>query len=122
MLVQLQPGILMNDLPVRKTMCQTCPFRHGSKYANLAPALTESAMTEASRICHSTGQNAIHEETGVEEHLCRGARDIQLRYMACAGVISEATDEAWNERRAEIGMCAIEVCDPPEVIKHGQRR
>lgn len=44
-------------LPVRTAQCETCPFRDGSPYNYLVPDLTESAMTNASRICHSTGSN-----------------------------------------------------------------
>lgn len=43
-----------NNTQVCAVMCATCPFRPGSKYADLAPMLAKSALTEASRICHST--------------------------------------------------------------------
>lgn len=41
-------------IPVLKTKCATCPFRKGSPYAFLAPDLANSAMSQASRICHNT--------------------------------------------------------------------
>lgn len=79
-------------------MCATCPFREGSPYAELQGLLAESALTEASRVCHSTGgKNAIHPNgTGKPPLLCRGTRDIQLKAMAALGVISAPTDEAWE--------------------------
>ena len=69
----------MTNLPLRKTKCATCPFRPSSPYAYLADSLAESAVTERSRICHSTGSgNAINKRTGLPPHLCRGVRDVQL--------------------------------------------
>lgn len=93
-------------------MCATCPFRHGSPYASLAPDLAQSAATDASRICHSTGSNAINRRTGVRPHLCRGARDIQLNIFYAMRYISAPTDEAWNEARARIGRKPTAVEDP----------
>jgi hypothetical protein len=81
--------------PVTK-MCNTCPFKENSPYANLRDTLTESALTTTSRICHNTGNNAIHPQTGKPEKLCRGARDIQLKVMHALKVITEPTDEAWE--------------------------
>lgn len=100
------------NLPVRKTMCATCPFRPGSPTAYLAADLAASACSEASRICHSTGSdNLFHRRTGKKQHICRGARDLQLGLMTALRVISEPTDEAWNKKRIEIGM-------KPQVIKN----
>lgn len=104
------------NLPLRKTKCSTCPFRVGSPTAYLAPGIAISAATEASRICHQTGKdNLFHKRTGLPEHLCRGARDVQLSIMAAAGVISAPTDEAWNEGRARIGLKATVVRDPVRI-------
>lgn len=86
-------------------MCATCPFRSGSKYANLASALTRSALTSASRICHSTGaNNAINRRTGKPPEICRGARNIQLKYMADVGVIDAPTDAAWDRKCHELNL------------------
>ena len=105
------------NLPVRKTMCGTCPFRPGSKYANLAPDLAASASTSTSRICHSTGSNnAIHKRTGLLPHICRGARDVQLTVVHLIGAITEPTDEAWNEARVKVGMAPQVITDPE--VKH----
>lgn len=91
-------------LPVRKTQCATCPFRHGSPYEHLRSDLTMSALSEASRICHSTGSNGINRRTGKPPALCRGARDVQLHYFAAMRLINAPTDEAWNKCAAEIGI------------------
>ncbi|MDE2096114.1 MAG: hypothetical protein KGL39_02640 [Patescibacteria group bacterium] len=102
-----------SNLPVRKTMCDTCPFRPGSKYAKLAPDLAKSALTDCSRVCHSTGSNnGINRRTGKPPHLCRGARNVQLGFMAGLGVIASAADESWNEKRVKIGLPVQEVKDP----------
>jgi hypothetical protein len=108
------PAAMNENLPVRKTKCQTCPFRDGSKYTKLAGALTASALIDASRICHSTGSNAINHRTGIKPHLCRGSRDVQLRFFASSGFIAEATDEAWNEKRERMGMKPQEIKDPKQ--------
>lgn len=101
------------DLPLRKTMCATCPFRPNSKYANLAEGLAQSAMSEASRICHSTGSNnGINRRTGKPPHLCRGAREIQLNAFYALGVLDAATDKAWNDARVRIGKNLTDVKDP----------
>lgn len=92
-------------LPVRPTRCATCPFRDGGPTEFLRLTLTVSALTEASRICHSTGRNnAFHRRTGKPEALCRGARDVQLNYFAAIGFIQEPTDEAWEAKCAELGL------------------
>ncbi len=89
--------------PVCEVMCGTCPFREGSPYAELAPMLAASAMSEASRVCHSTGgNNAIHRRTGKPARLCRGARDLQLKAFHAMGFIAAPTDDAWNLKRTEL--------------------
>lgn len=99
----------MKPLPVLKAMCATCPFLEGSPYADLVPDLTASALTQASRICHSTGaNNAINKRTGKPPALCRGARDIQLKYYHSIRFIEEPTDAAWAKKCRELGII------PPE--------
>lgn len=84
--------------PVLAEKCGTCPFRAGSPYAYLAADLAQSALTAASRICHSTGSNnGINHRTGKPPALCRGARDVQLKAMHALGVIPEPTDRAWSD-------------------------
>ena len=76
------------NLPVRETMCATCPFKEGSKYALLKDDILKSAMTEATRICHSTG------------------------LMCALEVIAAPTDEAWNDARVAMGMVPQITQDP----------
>jgi hypothetical protein len=65
--------------------------------------LTKSALTESSRICHSTGaRNAINRRTGKPARLCRGARDVQLKHFHAAGLINAPTDQAWADKWAEL--------------------
>ena len=102
-------------LRVMKTKCPTCPFRTESKYADLAPDLARSALTEAGRICHSTGSNnAINRRTGVPAALCRGARDLQLQFFAGQGFIKAETDEAWNEKCLEMGLPELKIIELPK--------
>ena len=98
--------------PLRKTMCSTCPFRAGSPYAFLVPDLTESAMI-TTQICHSTGSNnAVNRRTGIKPHICRGARQVQLKVMHQISVIDAPTDAAWNRSRVMMGMKETVVKDP----------
>lgn len=100
-------------MPVRKTMCATCPFRRKSKTAFVAPVLLERIYGTASHICHSTGHdNAFNDETGLPEHICRGARDLQIQFYYSIKFIDAATDEAWNAKRIEMGMAPQPVQDP----------
>lgn len=85
-----------------KTMCATCPFRVGSPYADLAAGLAESALSSGSRICHSTGTNAINRRTGKPPAICRGARDVQIKHFAGIGFIEAPTDAAWAKKWAEM--------------------
>lgn len=90
---------------VMRKSCATCPFRKDSKYRHLATGLARSALSEGSPICHSTGSNnAINRRTGQPAKVCRGARDIQLEFLASIGYISAATDEAWTEKCEEVGI------------------
>ena len=91
-------------LPVCAAMCATCPFRPGSPYASLAEELAESALNNKSRICHSTGSNAINRRTGKPPLLCRGARDIQLKTFAAMKFIEAPTDEAWENKCKELNI------------------
>lgn len=94
----------MKRLSVMRKQCATCPFKPGSQYAELRGALELSALTSASRICHSTGSNAINARTGKPERLCRGARDRQLQMFASIGFIESATDAAWDKKCKELGL------------------
>lgn len=91
------------NMPVQAQMCATCPFREGSKYECLRTDITMSAITEANRICHSTGRNALMRNSK-PERFCRGARNVQLRFFHGLGLLKSATDEAWAAKRKEIGI------------------
>ena len=102
-----------NNQPLRATMCQTCPFRPGSKYEYLREDLELSAKLESSRVCHSTGSdNAINKHTGFPPHICRGARDVQLEFFTQLGILDAPTDEAWNDAREQCGFPRQEIKDP----------
>jgi len=94
----------MKRLSVQPAMCATCPWREGSQYAALRNNLEESAITEASRICHSTGSNAINHQTGKKPKLCRGARDFQILIFFRMGFIDAPTDEAWEKKCKQLGL------------------
>lgn len=92
-------------MKLNKKQCATCPFRDGSPYTHLRQYLETSAISKASRICHSTGgNNAINHRTGKPARLCRGARDFQLRVFFEMGFLDEATDAAWDKRKKEMGI------------------
>jgi len=93
----------MSATPTRKTMCATCPFRDGSPHSHLRSMLEISALSEASRFCHSTGVNALY-RTKKPVQLCRGSRDLQLRVMHGFGYIDAPTDEAWDAKCVELGL------------------
>lgn len=110
----MSSNLYNKNLPVRKSMCNTCPFKEGSPYQWLEADLTESAISGKTRICHSTGENAINKKTGFKSHICRGARNIQLKTMCAMKIITKATDEAWNEARVSLGM-------KPQIIQNPSR-
>jgi hypothetical protein len=88
-------------------MCDSCPFRVGSRYAHLAEYLTRSSFEGYSRICHSTGISAIKGRTGKPERMCRGARDIMLRFFHSTGFLPEPTDSAWAAKAKELGLTGV---------------
>lgn len=94
----------MKRTPVNDKMCATCPWREGSPYAHLANHLEERALGHESRICHSTGSNAINARTGKAERLCRGARNVQLRFLKGIGFLADETDEAWTAKCQELNI------------------
>jgi hypothetical protein len=88
----------VSDWGVRAKCCISCPFRidpeTGREQDPQLAASVTSRIFEASQICHHLRL------TGKKEfELCRGYRDLQLTIFHRMGVISEPTDEAWNERR-----------------------
>ena len=95
----------MKPLKVNKQMCATCPWREGSPYADLRDSLERSALSQASRFCHSTGSNnAINQWTGKPERVCRGARNVQLKVLAGIGFLDAPTDAAWEKKARELKL------------------
>ena len=82
-----------NDLrtyPVQDKPCKTCPFS-GEKPLPLSPSdlvmYYQNLMGNGQHICHSTNNTQI----------CRGGRNIQLKWLCAIGMLDEPTDEAFNE-------------------------
>lgn len=103
-------------MPVRASMCSTCPFAPNAKpeHAQVREVLIERIFSQSSHICHQTGSNnAFHRRTGKQEALCRGARNLQLQAFAATGFISAPTDEAWNAKCREMAMPEIPIIKQP---------
>jgi hypothetical protein len=88
-----------SKLPIRQTMCATCPFRD-TGWTHVRDFLQHRALTEGSPICHSTG-NALVKRQG-KSHICRGARNFQIDFFYRIGFLTEPTDAAWNEKLAQL--------------------
>ena len=90
-------------MEVMKVQCPTCPFREQADGRVLDPDLKarveRQVLSEASQICHHPSLKGKP-----ETHLCRGARDLQLRLFHSIGFIEAPTDEAWNKKRKELGV------------------
>jgi hypothetical protein len=75
--------------PVQKSPCSSCPF--AGKYpvqlslVSMAKYI-ENLCGKGQHFCHSTNNKTI----------CRGGRDIQLRWLCSIGMLQEATDEAFD--------------------------
>lgn len=80
----------LRNMIVQKEPCKTCPFE-GSEPIELTPQryqeLIENLMGDGQHFCHSTDNQTI----------CRGGRNIQLRWLCAIGALSEPTDKAFNE-------------------------
>jgi hypothetical protein len=81
-----------------KSHCATCPFG-----ANGDPLLQKSVLNRISKLEHSQICHHPALSSKPETHLCRGARDIQLRILTAFGLISEPTDEAFTAKSREVG-------------------
>jgi hypothetical protein len=91
---------------VMNRQCATCPFRSDGKgYTEVANLLMDRALSEATPICHSTGDSDVtpkSKKVSRKNLACRGARDLQLKYFCAMGVLKEPTDEAWEKKWKEI--------------------
>ena len=79
------------DMPVMQAQCATCAFRPQMERDDpgMVAVLKARVLDKGSLHCHSTGHP-------VGTHLCRGARDWQIRFFWIAGVLDEPTDDAWD--------------------------
>lgn len=88
---------------IRANHCKTCPFRPGG-WEHIRGFLEVRALSGASPVCHSTGDDALTESEHPTPLICRGARNQQLRVFAGLGFIREPTDAAWAEKCQEMGI------------------
>ena len=82
-------------MPVMKTACSTCPFVNGHKSGLAGDSINEYTDSlvrfDSQHLCHTADNKAI----------CRGGRELQLRLLAAFGIISEATDAAFDAATRE---------------------
>lgn len=77
--------------------CKTCPFNEdGDKYIREGVVSRIVAM-QGSQICHHPALDGKP-----QTHLCRGARDLQLKILTALGLLSEPTDAAFAAKSAEL--------------------
>lgn len=80
----------MRTYPVQDKPCKTCPFS-GEKPLPLCPSdlvmYYQNLMGNGQHICHSTNNTKI----------CRGGRNIQLKWLCAIGMLDEPTDDAFNQ-------------------------
>ena len=82
--------------------CSTCVFAVApdGKWVNPTLArMVEERILSCSQICHHPSLFGRK-----ETHLCRGTRDRQKELMLKLGVLSQATDEAWEAKRKELDV------------------
>jgi hypothetical protein len=87
---------------VQKVMCASCPFGKfgeaiGSElgrenFNELQNHLTIQCLTESNQYCH---KNELKGK--VSNHVCRGARNVQLQYFYYLGILESLSDEAWEK-------------------------
>jgi hypothetical protein len=76
-------------MEVQPKPCRTCPFAGERPIKLTIDRLVEITqnLQESTHLCHSANNRLI----------CRGGREIQLRWLYLKGFISEPTDAALNE-------------------------
>jgi hypothetical protein len=97
----------LDPCKVRQIACKSCPFgRYGEAigsefnydiFADLQFRLTNQAINESNQYCHA---DELRGE--VSTHVCRNARDTQIRMFYAVGFIESPTDEAWAKKLNEI--------------------
>jgi hypothetical protein len=80
-----------------KQQCATCPFGPNGDPRVAAGVVERTVQLNASQICHHP---ALHGKP--ETHLCRGARDLQLKILTAMGMIPAPTDEAFSAKWREL--------------------
>lgn len=87
----------VSKMPVMKGMCETCPFGEDGD-VEVRTNVQERTLKGINQTCHHSG--GLNKR---DTHLCRGARDFQLRLFVAMGFLPEATDAAWDAKKKEIG-------------------
>ncbi|MCB1807751.1 MAG: hypothetical protein KDJ99_22125 [Candidatus Competibacteraceae bacterium] len=86
----------ISHYPVMPRQCPTCPFNTDAKGRYRDPALIaklmQQVLSSASQICHHPRLDGKQ-----ETHICRGARDFQLKILHQTGLLNAPTDEAWQQ-------------------------
>lgn len=84
----------LRKMPAQTEPCKTCPFA-GVDSIKLSPSryaeLINNLMGNGQHLCHSANDKMI----------CRGGRDIQLRWLYLQGFVAEPTDDAFNKTMNE---------------------
>lgn len=79
----------MRDYPVQPRPCLTCPFE-GEKPLQISAKnmgkYVKNLMGQGQHICHSS--NGLR--------ICRGGRNIQLKWLYATGMLDEPTDNAFD--------------------------
>lgn len=97
------------NMPVMQSRCPSCPFRPKCKggKTQFRETLLTTGFSDATTICHSTGDSDVvprHQKLHRQPRLCRGLRNVQRAMFFKLGFIEADTDEAWNKKRAEMGV------------------
>lgn len=91
----------ISTFPVNPATCRTCPFAHSHESAIALQSTIIARMFQdgGSQICHGT-----EAQNRKPTSLCRSARDRMLTLFFRMDFIDEATDEAWDAKRQELGV------------------
>lgn len=85
----------LSQMEVQERPCKTCPFA-GEEPVQLSreryAELVDNLLGNGQQFCHSADNQKI----------CRGGRDIQLRWLCAMGYLEEPTDEMFNQKMQEI--------------------
>jgi hypothetical protein len=83
------------DIQVMKVACETCPFEGAHPNLLEQDVLLEYTLKivnlESQHLCHTVDNKKV----------CRGGRNIMLRVMCAKGLLTQPTDECFDETRAK---------------------